>query len=207
MQKVTIKEITENKSPKFVKTKMVKAEREDGREMNWEMIDSHDSVHILVDNPDKECLMFVKQVRIPALVNNPDTNGECLECCAGLVDKDCSVEQIAKEEILEEMGYDIPLEQISFERKYLSSVGTQATNVYCYSAEVFENQKDNDGGGLESEDIEVISIPYDKVFSFIYAGDSYENTFTDSTTLFLCTTWLLGREVFSEDTSENNDVI
>lgn len=34
--------------------------------------------------------------------------GYSLELCAGIVDKNHSIEKIAKEEVLEECGYDVP---------------------------------------------------------------------------------------------------
>lgn len=37
------------------------------------------------------------------------SNGYSLELCAGIVDKNCQVDEIAKDEILEECGYDVPL--------------------------------------------------------------------------------------------------
>jgi len=191
LQKITIKSVQDNENPKFVKTSLVKATREDGHELFWEMIKSHNSVHILVDNIDTRELMFVEQVRVPALVNNPDSDGVCLECCAGLVDKDCSIAQIAQEEINEEMGYDVPLEDVKFIRQYLSSVGTQATDVYCFTAEVTEAMKVSEGGGLESEDINIVRIPYEEITDLVYGYGDYKHTFTDSTTLFLATTWLL----------------
>ena len=42
----------------------------------------------------------------------PGTMGVTYELCAGIVDKAASLKQIAKEEIFEECGYDVPLEQI-----------------------------------------------------------------------------------------------
>ena len=42
----------------------------------------------------------------------PGRLGVTYEMCAGIVDKDCSVEQIAKEEVLEECGYDVPLRHL-----------------------------------------------------------------------------------------------
>ena len=42
----------------------------------------------------------------------PGHLGLTLELCSGIVDKDKPVASIAKEEILEECGYDVPLENI-----------------------------------------------------------------------------------------------
>ena len=35
-----------------------------------------------------------------------------LELCAGIIDKDVSVEEIAREELLEEIGYDVPVSKL-----------------------------------------------------------------------------------------------
>jgi len=35
-----------------------------------------------------------------------------LELCAGIVDKDASLEEIAREELLEELGYDVPVSSL-----------------------------------------------------------------------------------------------
>lgn len=46
--------------------------------------------------------------------------GETLELCSGLIDKpDKSPIQIAKEEILEECGFNVEIEDIYFIKKYL----------------------------------------------------------------------------------------
>jgi UDP-sugar diphosphatase len=191
LKKITIDSVQDNENPKFVKTTLVKATREDGHKLFWEMIKSHNSVHILVDNTETKELMFVEQVRIPALVNNPNTDGVCLECCAGLIDKEASIAQIAKEEISEEMGYDVPVEDVKFIRQYLSSVGTQATDVYCFTAEVTEDMKISEGGGLDSEDIRIVRVPYEDVLDLVRGTGEFKCALTDSTTLFLCSNWLL----------------
>lgn len=40
----------------------------------------------------------------------PAENGIAIEFCAGMVDKDKPLVEIAKEEVLEECGYDVPVE-------------------------------------------------------------------------------------------------
>jgi len=35
-----------------------------------------------------------------------------LELCAGIVDKDVSLEEIARQELLEEVGYDVPVSKL-----------------------------------------------------------------------------------------------
>jgi UDP-sugar diphosphatase len=189
LKKVTITEVVPNDNPKYVKTKKILAVREDGREIVWEMTDTHDSVHILVDNIDTNQLFFVKQVRIPVLVNDPVNDGHVYECCAGIVDKDIPLIEIAREEILEEIGYDISLDDIQFIRSVKNSVGSAGRTSNLFYAQIQEHQKVSDGGGLHSEDIEVVKIHYDEVRNFIMD----ETIHTDSSTLFLATVWSLQR--------------
>ena len=42
----------------------------------------------------------------------PGNLGVTLELCAGIVDKDKPYEQIAQEEVMEECGYHVPLENV-----------------------------------------------------------------------------------------------
>lgn len=42
----------------------------------------------------------------------PASLGVTLELCAGIVDKNKSMNEIAKEEVLEECGYDVSLENL-----------------------------------------------------------------------------------------------
>lgn len=193
LKKVSIKKIEDNESPRFLKTQKITFQREGSPEdLTWEMVKSHSSVHIGVFNSDTKEFLFVKQVRIPVLANNPGSDGEVVECVAGLVDKDCSMAQIAKEEILEEIGYDVPLEEITFLRKLYSSVGSKGNVVFCYTAVVTESMKVNEGGGLDDEDIEVVRIPLDDIYDFTQASGKYENVCTDATTLYLVATQLTG---------------
>jgi UDP-sugar diphosphatase len=183
LKPVKIENVVANDAPRFVKTQLVEATR-DGKTFYWEMIKSHDSVHVIVYNLTTREFIFVKQVRVPVLVNNPDTYGEVIEACAGLVDKDTSTKQIAKEEILEELGYDIPTESVHFIKTIKSSVGTAGTNAHLFYAEVTDMEKVSDGGGLETEDIEVVRVPIAEVEDFIFGTD------TDAVTMFLTTYYL-----------------
>lgn len=42
----------------------------------------------------------------------PPAIGITMELCAGIVDKDLPIIEIAREEVLEECGYDVPIERI-----------------------------------------------------------------------------------------------
>ncbi|XP_069360802.1 uridine diphosphate glucose pyrophosphatase NUDT14-like isoform X2 [Maniola hyperantus] len=101
---------------------------QNGMEKTWDLLEVHDSVAIIVFNISRNVMVFVKQFR-PAIYYNrvlpqdrlqklidttkyPAALGIALEMCAGIIDKDKPVEEIAKEEVLEECGYDVPLEKL-----------------------------------------------------------------------------------------------
>ena len=182
LKPVKIISIDENTNPKFVKTELVTAER-DGVSFKWERIKSHDSVHIVVYNVTTREFLLVNQVRVPVLCSDNSNNGIVTECAAGLVDKDIPIAQIAQEEILEELGYDVPLSKVIPIKVLKSSVGTAGTTSHTYYAEVTESMRVSDGGGLEGEDIEVVRISIDNVYDWLFSPD----TTTDAVTMFLVT--------------------
>lgn len=186
LKKVYIISKEDNKKPKFIKTQLIKAKRGDGEEFFWESTKQMDSVHILVDNIETKEIMLVKQVRIPVLINDDEFDGEVFELCAGLVDKDCSIKQIAKEEVLEEMGYDVETNTIKEIKKLKSAVGTSGANSYSFTVDVTEDMKVSKGGGLDNEDIEIVRIPYSEVNNFLN-GKSH----TDAITMFVLTRWTI----------------
>lgn len=201
MKKVEVISVEDNLNPKFVKTELLRCTR-DGEPFLWERIKSHDSVHVLVDNAETAELLLVKQVRVPVLVNDASQNGEVIEACAGLVDKKANVQQIAKEEILEELGYDVPTEDVLLLKSLKSSVGTGGTNSYAFIARVDESMKVSEGGGLDSEDIEVVRIPYAEVDEYFFDSEIH----TDAITMFLATYWLFNMYVDKEVQNSFNNI-
>jgi len=93
--------------PHFIKASLATF-RQEGVDKDWEVVEAHDSVAILIYHREHDSYVLVKQFRPAVYLNNGE--GMTVELCAGLVDKDLSLAQIAREEILEECGYDVPLE-------------------------------------------------------------------------------------------------
>lgn len=187
MKKINILNIGKNTQSKFIESQMVTFLREgEDKERIWEIIKSHSSVHILVNNTETKEVLLVKQVRIPILTNDDSQDGVCYEMCAGLVDKSIDIVDIAKEEIEEEMGYRVESSRINFIKKAKSALGTAGNDCFYFEVEVTEADKVSNGGGLDSEDIEVVRIPYDQIKSFAFNSDFH----TDSITMFLLTYWL-----------------
>jgi len=137
-----------------------------GKKRRWEVCNSMDSVSILIYDREIESVIMVKQFRLPVFLKNND--GYTYELCAGLCDKEKSNIQIAKEEILEECGYDVDVSRIEKITSTWASVGTNAANQTIYYVEVTQKDKVNSGGGIDDEDIEVVEIKKDKVKDFIF---------------------------------------
>lgn len=187
LKEVKIKEFKPLDKPGFIKTQRVIAER-DGQEFSWEMVKQHDSVHILVANTDNDTVILIKQVRIPVLVNNPDTTGKIVECCAGIIDNYEEIEdpveratQIAIDEVREELGYAITEENIDFITKVYGSVGSSGSSQYIFVAEVNNDQYIGQQLSFD-EDIEVIEVKIDEI-------DEFMTNVNTTTMTHLLTTW------------------
>ena len=154
------------KDPKFIKPMKINYTL-NGKKKVWEAVKSHDSVSILLWHKDRDELIVVKQFRVPVL-NANQKDGMMYELCAGLVDKNKSNIEIAKEEILEECGYDIDIKNIKEVSSFYTAVGMSGAKQTLYYAWCDDSMKVSDGGGLEEEDIEVIYIPVKKAKEFMF---------------------------------------
>jgi len=139
---------------------------QDGVAKDWEVVEAFDSVAILIYHVEHDTFVLVKQFRPAVYLNNGD--GMTVELCAGLVDKEKPLEVIAQEEILEECGYDVPVETIERITSFHTSVGFAGSKQTLYYAEVNEAMRVNDGGGIDQEQIEVIELPTEEADAFIY---------------------------------------
>jgi len=115
-------------------------------------------------------------------------DGLTVELCAGIVDKDLSLVEIASEEITEECGYLVPIEQIERITEVNSAVGFAGSKQTLFYAEVDESMHVSDGGGIDTELIEVVEIPTDKVREFIY-----DETIAKTTGLLFALMWWLDK--------------
>jgi len=88
----------ELKNPRFIKPILINYSQ-DGVEKKWQAVISHDSVAVLLYHTKRKEFMLVKQLRATVL-NKNKTKGMMYELCAGIIDKDASNAQIAKEEVL-----------------------------------------------------------------------------------------------------------
>lgn len=150
---------------RFVRPALVRY-RQNGAEKSWEIIRAHDSVAVLIYDRDNDAFILVKQFRPAVYLQNGE--GYTVELCAGIVDKTSSLLQIAKEEIEEECGYDVPIEQIEKITSFYTSVGFAGSKQTLYYAEVDRSMKVHEGGGIEMEEIEVVMLPVQEAKAFMF---------------------------------------
>ncbi len=131
---------------------------QNGQQRSWEAVRSHDSVAILLYHKDKDAFVLVKQLRVTTLLNDPEGEGHTYELCAGIVDKPVSLQQIAKEEVFEECGYDIPAQKLKRVTSYYTSVGFSGAKQTMFYAEIDDSMQRNAGGGIDEEEIEVVYL-------------------------------------------------
>lgn len=150
---------------KFISTSFATYEQE-GIQKSWEIVEAHDSVAILLYHKEHRSFVLVKQFR-PAVYLNND-HGMTIELCAGIIDKELSLEEIVKEEVEEECGYDIPLSNIEKITSFHTSVGFAGSKQTLYFGEVEESMKVSEGGGVDHEQIEVVYVPIEEAKKLLY---------------------------------------
>jgi UDP-sugar diphosphatase len=142
-----------------------------GQKRDWELIKVGNSVAILIYNQDSDSFVLVKQFR-PAVYFNHGGSGVTIELCAGLIDKDLSIEQIASEEIMEECGFRVEPNELKKITSFYTSVGSSGSKQHLFYAEVNESRRVNAGGGVVGEEqIEVIELPVREAKEFMYNED------------------------------------
>ncbi|BCD61508.1 UDP-sugar diphosphatase [Nitratiruptor sp. YY08-26] len=156
-----IKEIRVLKDPKYIEPVEIIYEQ-NTKTKRWEAVKAHDSVAVLLYHPQKDVFVLVKQFR-PALYMQHGFEFS-YELCAGIVDKEKSLEQIAIEEVEEETGYQV--EKIEKITSFFTSVGFAGSKQTLYYAEV--TTQIADGGGIDDEVIEVVYLPVAKAREFMY---------------------------------------
>ncbi len=143
---------------------------QDGNTRTWEAVKSHDSVSILLYHTEKNAFLLVRQFRPPVYMNHKK-HTSTYELCAGIVDKKESLEQIAREEINEECGYDVPLEQIEKISSFFTNVGITGTQQHLFYTTINESMKINAGGGVHNEQIVLEFVPLREAKAFLFNED------------------------------------
>ncbi|WP_454802357.1 GDP-mannose pyrophosphatase NudK [Mucilaginibacter phyllosphaerae] len=145
-----------------------------GRDGKWqqhsrEAYDRGNGATILLYNKANQTVILTRQFRMPTYLNGNE-DGYMIETCAGLLDKD-NPEDCIRKETEEETGYKISAVQKVFEA-YMSP-GSVTEILYFFVAEYTKDMKVSDGGGLqeETENIEVVEIPFAKAVEMVKTGE------------------------------------
>ena len=132
----------------YFKVNKIVVENSDGTKVNREQFELHNAVAALVYDYKNEEFIFVKQFRI-----GPESH--MLEVPAGKMDIDGETpEETVKREILEEIGYEV--ESLDRLHTYYPAPGSSTEKIYLFYATV--SNKIEEGGGVESEDIEIVKM-------------------------------------------------
>ena len=158
-------QLTPLEDPKFI-TASLATYQQNGVAKRWEIVEAHDSVAILIYHRTKDAFVLVRQFRPAVYLNNLD--GLTVELCAGIVDKNLSLIHIAAEEIEEECGYRVGVDQLERIISFYTSVGFAGSKQVLYYTEVDESMRVSKGGGVNDEQIEVVYLPVSEANTFIY---------------------------------------
>lgn len=141
--------------------------KQNGKDKSWEAVKSFDSVAVLLFHTNKNAFIIVKQFRPPVYFN--DNSKLCtFELCAGIIDKNKSLEEIVKEEIDEECGYEVDSKNIEKISSFYTNVGVSGAKQHLYFAQIDDSMLIHEGGGINDEEIELMYLPIDEAENFIF---------------------------------------
>ncbi|MEP7184348.1 MAG: GDP-mannose pyrophosphatase NudK [Rhodanobacter sp.] len=132
-----------------------------------EAYDRGNGATILLYNRLRRTVVLTKQLRYPTYVNG-NVDGMLIETCAGLQDND-DPETCIRRETEEETGYSVSNVRKVFEA-YMSP-GSVTEKLFFFVGEYTENDRVGDGGGVDSEDIEVMEVSFDEALQMVASGD------------------------------------
>lgn len=136
-----------------------------GISKNWDFIKVHDSVAVILADTLRSELILVRQFRPPVFLR--EKTGITYELCAGITDKDLSPEETVREEIQEETGYSVRTEDIERITSFFTAVSFAGSRQTLYYAEVDDSKRTGSGGGVGTERLEVIRLPFSEIHSFM----------------------------------------
>lgn len=124
------------------------------------------------------------------LTKYPPEMAVTLEPCAGLIDKNKSLAEIAREEVLEECGYDVPVKGFEFIYAFKSGVGASSSAQTFFYCEVCDAQRVSSGGGVHDEVIQVVELSIEDAKKMVKTG----STVIGGPSTLLGTLWFLANK-------------
>jgi len=132
-----------------------------------EVYDRGNGATVLLYNSHKQSVVLVRQFRIATWVNG-NADGRLIETCAGLLDDD-EPEDCIRKEAIEETGYQVSNVRKVFQL-YMSPGGVTEI-VHFFIAEYDDSLRDNEGGGVEDEAIDVLELPFTQAIEMVRTGE------------------------------------
>ncbi|MGD9425523.1 GDP-mannose pyrophosphatase NudK [Pantoea sp. NSTU24] len=131
-----------------------------------EVYDRGNGATILLYNREKNSVVLTRQFRIATYVNGNDS-GMLIEACAGLLDDD-SPEECIRKEAIEETGYALG-EVEKLYACYMSPGGVTEL-IHFFAAEYNESLRENAGGGVDDEAIDVLELRFPDALAMVADG-------------------------------------
>ena len=125
-----------------------------------------DAVGVLLYDVERDVLIFAEQFRYAAYQRTGQ--GWILDLIAGMVEEGESAEQVARREALEEAGYR--LEELEPIAAFLVSPGGTTERIHLFYAPVSAAQRIAKGGGIGSEDIRLVELPFEEAWARVEEG-------------------------------------
>ncbi|WP_442862225.1 NUDIX domain-containing protein [Campylobacter sp. RM9333] len=119
--------------------------------VDWDFIKSFDSVSIMLYHESKDSFIFVKQFRAPLYYyeNCKDyESGFSVELCSGIIDKNKSLEEIALDECIEELGFKP--KKLVYINKFYTGFGSGVNTQHLFFARVSDDDIVGVGGGVDN---------------------------------------------------------
>ncbi|MGO1308903.1 GDP-mannose pyrophosphatase NudK [Kluyvera intermedia] len=132
-----------------------------------EVYDRGNGATVLLYNSQKQSVVLVRQFRIATWVNG-NADGMLIETCAGLLDDD-EPEDCIRKEAIEETGYQVNNVRKVFQL-YMSPGGVTEI-VHFFIAEYDDSLRENAGGGVDDEAIDVLELPLSQAIEMIRSGE------------------------------------
>jgi ADP-ribose pyrophosphatase len=128
-----------------------------------------DGVAAILQHKGSQRVILIRQFRYPTYANGSGP-GWIIEAVAGMLGANEEPEEAVRREILEETGYQV--EQLTHIADFYVSPGGTSERILLYYAQVDDQSKVGDGGGLaaEHEDIELLEFTLPELWAALDSG-------------------------------------
>jgi ADP-ribose pyrophosphatase len=130
-----------------------------------------DSVAALVYDSKTKLVLLVRQFRYPVYAAEPNDSW-ITELVAGSIKEDDQPVETLLRELVEEVHISASKENLQFISSFYVSPGGTSERIFLYGVDTELSDFQYKHGGLEdeNEDIEIVLLPFAKVFEWINAG-------------------------------------